>query len=103
MTTSITPVGYHPLPIESPAAAEPAAPVPARPAAEAPRGPMRALQVRFKIDPDTQDVTVLMVDSQTHRVVRTVKRPIFRPIVSMCSAAGPRGPARQPSDHPRGM
>jgi uncharacterized FlaG/YvyC family protein len=32
----------------------------------------RALSLRFKVDPDTQEVRVLMVDTATRRVVRTI-------------------------------
>jgi len=53
----------EPAPVETATTAQPA--VAAQPAA-------RSLHPRFKVDPDTQEVTVFMVDLTTRRVVRTI-------------------------------
>jgi uncharacterized FlaG/YvyC family protein len=51
-----------------------AAPVEAEKAAAAApaQGQARQLHPRFKVDPDTQQVTVLLLDPDTKRVVRTI-------------------------------
>lgn len=52
----------------APAEADKAAPAAAAPA----QSVARQLHPRFKVDPDTQEVTVLMMDPDTKRVVRTI-------------------------------
>jgi hypothetical protein len=42
------------------------------PAAVPPPEPMRNLKPQFRVDPETSDITVLMVDSKSGRVMRTI-------------------------------